>query len=81
MRTVRRWLEQVESPSAVIKSAYCSFLNISDVNDNQWMWDGEGCQVESTGRNQTVCLCNHLTSFADLMDFHDYVVRFFLNGI
>lgn len=30
-------------------------------------WSNEGCQVISSDKNQTVCSCNHLSSFAILM--------------
>ncbi|XP_063929323.1 latrophilin Cirl isoform X3 [Zophobas morio] len=33
-------------------------------------WLEEGCRVESTNRSHTVCLCDHLTNFAILMDVH-----------
>lgn len=33
-------------------------------------WSEEGCYVEFTNRTHTVCLCNHLTNFAILMDVH-----------
>ncbi|GAB0091206.1 Latrophilin Cirl [Sergentomyia squamirostris] len=31
-------------------------------------WSKDGCHVESTNVTHTVCLCNHLTNFALLMD-------------
>jgi len=48
--------------------------NGSEVNTNCWAWDDEGCQEYSTNRTHTVCHCNHLTGFANLMSFHDYEV-------
>ncbi|XP_044257478.1 latrophilin Cirl isoform X5 [Tribolium madens] len=33
-------------------------------------WLEEGCRVEFTNRSHTVCLCDHLTNFAILMDVH-----------
>ncbi|VCW50461.1 unnamed protein product, partial [Gulo gulo] len=30
-------------------------------------WSNEGCQVISSDENQTLCSCNHLSSFAILM--------------
>ncbi|XP_022914827.1 latrophilin Cirl isoform X4 [Onthophagus taurus] len=33
-------------------------------------WSEEGCDVDSTNSTHTVCLCNHLTNFAILMDVH-----------
>lgn len=34
-------------------------------------WSADGCYVESTNRSHTVCMCNHLTNFAILMDIVD----------
>lgn len=34
------------------------------------MWSEEGCRVEQTNQSHTVCLCDHLTNFAILMDVH-----------
>lgn len=33
-------------------------------------WSEEGCHVELNNHTHTVCLCNHLTNFAILMDVH-----------
>ena len=37
-------------------------------------WDETGCRVESSDETHTLCTCNHLSTFAVLMDVHDYVV-------
>jgi GPCR proteolysis site, GPS, motif len=37
-------------------------------------WDTEGCRVLSSTHWYTVCECNHLSSFALLMDVHGYIV-------
>ena len=34
-------------------------------------WSEDGCYVESTNRSHTICMCNHLTNFAILMDIID----------
>ena len=34
-------------------------------------WSGEGCYASSITSSETVCVCNHLTHFAVLMDFTD----------
>lgn len=34
-------------------------------------WSEDGCYVESTNRSHTICMCNHLTNFAILMDLVD----------
>lgn len=33
-------------------------------------WSEEGCHVELNNNTHTVCLCDHLTNFAILMDVH-----------
>ena len=38
------------------------------------LWDETGCRVESSNESQTLCVCSHLSTFAVLMDIHDYVV-------
>jgi len=38
------------------------------------LWDETGCRVQSSNESQTLCVCNHLSTFAVLMDVHDYVV-------
>jgi hypothetical protein len=38
------------------------------------LWDETGCRVESSDESQTLCVCSHLSTFAVLMDVHDYVV-------
>jgi hypothetical protein len=37
-------------------------------------WDTDGCRVLSSTHWHTVCECNHLSSFALLMDVHGYIV-------
>lgn len=34
-------------------------------------WSEDGCYIEQTNRTHTVCMCNHLTNFAILMDLVD----------
>lgn len=34
------------------------------------MWSEEGCHVELNNNTHTICLCDHLTNFAILMDVH-----------
>ena len=83
IRTLRRWLEEGEEPSAVFGSSHCSYLLLNKTsnqmvddkeNGSLWIWDDGGCKVVSSNRTHTICHCNHLTSFANLMDFHDYIV-------
>ncbi|KAK9723171.1 GPCR proteolysis site, GPS, motif [Popillia japonica] len=49
--------------------------NVSDPSCVFWdyttsSWSDEGCHVETTNTTHTICLCNHLTNFAILMDVH-----------
>jgi len=84
VQTIRRNLMDGEEPSAIMGSSICSYLffnttnslleNGSEISTNFWTWDDEGCQVHSTNRTHTICHCNHLTGFANLMSFHDYKV-------
>lgn len=73
--TIRRDLEEGELASPVVGSSLCSYLFLNeDKNEvESWIWDDQGCRVVSTNRTHTVCKCNHLTGFANLMDFHKYV--------
>ncbi|XP_048820585.1 adhesion G-protein coupled receptor D1 isoform X4 [Lagopus muta] len=43
---------------------YCAFL---DYSNGTGIWSNEGCVRESGDLNYSVCLCNHLTNFAILM--------------
>ncbi|XP_031983773.1 adhesion G-protein coupled receptor D1 isoform X4 [Corvus moneduloides] len=43
---------------------YCAFL---DYSNGTGIWSNEGCVLESGDLNYSVCLCNHLTNFAILM--------------
>lgn len=90
VRTVRRSLEPGEEPSVVIGSSYCVYLLLDDEsksklkeswsenNSLNWVWDDKGCELVSTNKTHTVCQCYHLTGFANLMDFHDYLVLIFI---
>eukprot|EP00079_Xenopus_tropicalis_P033203 XP_017946974.1 PREDICTED: adhesion G-protein coupled receptor G2 [Xenopus tropicalis] len=48
-------------------SMLCVFWNFK-LNSGRGGWDSNGCSVVKTTVNQTICTCNHLTSFAILMD-------------
>lgn len=39
-------------------------------------WSEDGCQIEETNRTHTVCVCNHLTNFAILMDVIDETAQY-----
>ncbi|NXR80464.1 AGRD1 protein, partial [Pycnonotus jocosus] len=43
---------------------YCAFL---DYSNGSGVWSDEGCVREGGDLNYSVCLCNHLTNFAILM--------------
>ncbi|NWZ87281.1 AGRD1 protein, partial [Poecile atricapillus] len=43
---------------------YCAFL---DYSNGTGVWSSEGCVRDSGDLNHSVCLCNHLTNFAILM--------------
>ncbi|XP_035196772.1 adhesion G-protein coupled receptor D1 isoform X3 [Oxyura jamaicensis] len=43
---------------------YCAFL---DYSNGTGVWSNEGCMRDSGDLNYSVCLCNHLTNFAILM--------------
>uniref|UniRef100_A0A8C5F2U1 Adhesion G-protein coupled receptor D1 n=2 Tax=Gopherus evgoodei TaxID=1825980 RepID=A0A8C5F2U1_9SAUR len=43
---------------------YCAFL---DYSNGSAMWSNEGCVRDGGDLNYSVCLCNHLTNFAILM--------------
>ena len=80
VRTLYRDLDEGEEPSSVMGSSLCSYLlrnhqtNTNSTNDPVWTWDDQGCRVSSSNRTHSVCICNHLTGFANLMDFHNYLV-------
>jgi len=75
VRTIRRDRDEGEENSTVIGSSICSFLALNtSLNNGYWTWDNEGCRVISTNSTYTVCKCTHLTGFANLMDFHNFVV-------
>ncbi|KAM8977104.1 adhesion G-protein coupled receptor G2 [Pelodytes ibericus] len=48
-------------------SFLCVFWNFK-LNGGQGGWSSDGCTVASITHNTTICKCNHLTSFAILMD-------------
>ncbi|XP_029639842.1 adhesion G protein-coupled receptor L2 isoform X2 [Octopus sinensis] len=50
------------------RNAKCVFWNYT-VRNMDGRWSRKGCQLLSTNMTHTACKCNHLTSFAVLMDF------------
>ncbi|KAG7217312.1 hypothetical protein INR49_027856, partial [Caranx melampygus] len=47
--------------------ATCVFWDFT-LNDESGGWNPNGCSVQNSTDNETVCGCNHLTSFAILLD-------------
>ncbi|XP_054708420.1 latrophilin Cirl-like [Uloborus diversus] len=45
--------------------------NMKVLNEAFLGWSAQGCWVESSNRSHTVCLCNHLTNFALIMEVQD----------
>jgi hypothetical protein len=56
-----------EVPKPVFGSSICVFWNTTDLE-----WSSDGCKLISSGQGDTHCECSHLTSFAVLMDVHNY---------
>ncbi|XP_053965619.1 latrophilin Cirl isoform X2 [Anastrepha ludens] len=56
----------------------CVFWNYID-----HAWSANGCTLESTNRTHSICMCNHLTNFAilmDVMDEHNHSLFGVFNG-
>ncbi|XP_036376464.1 adhesion G-protein coupled receptor G2-like [Megalops cyprinoides] len=62
----------------------CVFWDFS-LNDGSGGWNPDGCSVQNTTEEETVCSCNHLTNFAVLLDIsregitdhlHDTILTF-----
>ncbi|XP_019108756.2 adhesion G-protein coupled receptor G2 isoform X2 [Larimichthys crocea] len=47
--------------------AKCVFWDFT-LNDGSGGWNSRGCFVRNSTDNETICACNHLTSFAILLD-------------
>ncbi|KAJ8413154.1 hypothetical protein AAFF_G00091500 [Aldrovandia affinis] len=47
--------------------ASCVFWDFNQ-NDGSGGWNSDGCSVQNTTEEETICSCNHLTSFAVLLD-------------
>nr|XP_046173398.1 mucin-3A-like [Oncorhynchus gorbuscha] len=52
-------------PANVVVS--CVFWDFG-LNDGSGGWNRKGCSVRNSTENETVCACNHLTSFGVLLD-------------
>ncbi|NXB91148.1 AGRD1 protein, partial [Vidua chalybeata] len=60
--TPRQYSQAVNKSNRV--HLYCAFL---DYSNGTGVWSDEGCVRDSGDLNYSVCLCNHLTNFAILM--------------
>ncbi|CAJ0931740.1 unnamed protein product, partial [Mesorhabditis belari] len=62
------------SPEALrgLANAECVFWNKQKIK-----WDNTGCRLNSHNESLTVCLCDHLTHFAVLMDFQGHELSTF----
>ncbi|XP_006120594.2 adhesion G-protein coupled receptor D1 isoform X2 [Pelodiscus sinensis] len=60
--TPEQYSQAVNKSNKVI--LYCAFL---DYSNGSAMWSTEGCVRDDGDLNYSVCLCNHLTNFAILM--------------
>nr|XP_033805806.1 adhesion G-protein coupled receptor G2 [Geotrypetes seraphini]XP_033805807.1 adhesion G-protein coupled receptor G2 [Geotrypetes seraphini] len=54
-------------PNQEKNAVHCVFWNFS-ADGGRGDWSSEGCTVASSRIDQTVCKCNHLTSFGVLLD-------------
>ena len=48
----------------------CVYWSFS-ANNNSGGWRSDGCHLESIQSERDVCVCNHLTNFAVLMNYYD----------
>ncbi|XP_030058140.1 adhesion G-protein coupled receptor G2 isoform X2 [Microcaecilia unicolor] len=60
-------LKTNRQPNQENNPVYCVFWNFS-ADGGLGNWSSEGCTVTSSTINQTICKCNHLTSFGVLLD-------------
>ncbi|XP_007500879.1 adhesion G-protein coupled receptor G2 isoform X1 [Monodelphis domestica] len=58
---------QNTSPNQDNFTVKCAFWDLSR-NGGRGGWSSEGCTVKDKRMNETVCSCNHLTSFGVLLD-------------
>ncbi|CAG7786511.1 unnamed protein product [Allacma fusca] len=63
-----RKLHPSETPKVSLNTAVCVFWSVQTKT-----WSRDGCKLIQSNATHTVCECGHLTSFAVLMDPHNYV--------
>ncbi|CAB3360152.1 Hypothetical predicted protein [Cloeon dipterum] len=62
-----------EKPTAIRGTERCAFWNASSGCCGEW--DVRGCRIVNSSHWFTICECNHLSSFALLMDVHQYIAK------
>ncbi|OXA50970.1 Polysialoglycoprotein [Folsomia candida] len=72
---LHRDLKPGEERMAALGSARCVFWDTVNLT-----WSTEGCKVIASTPFETTCECDHLTSFAILMDLHNYRTACFIFG-
>ncbi|XP_033647152.1 uncharacterized protein LOC117306763 isoform X2 [Asterias rubens] len=59
----------VSGPDEMINGSQCVFWDFS-LNDGFGDWSSEGCSKALVNNSRTVCHCDHLTSFAVIVDIY-----------
>ncbi|XP_038060762.1 uncharacterized protein LOC119731635 [Patiria miniata] len=59
----------VGGPEDTVNGSQCVFWDFS-LNDNFGDWSTEGCSKVTVNNTRTVCHCDHLTSFAVIVDIY-----------
>ncbi|XP_022104583.1 adhesion G-protein coupled receptor D1-like [Acanthaster planci] len=61
---------QLQHNQVITGKRACTFWKITNNETNEGVWSSEGCTVAKESANSTTCSCNHLTSFAVLMQLN-----------
>ncbi|XP_072025988.1 uncharacterized protein [Amphiura filiformis] len=62
--------KQAEDENTTLDNFQCAFWDF-DLENGQGDWSNEGCRrVETAESDRSICHCDHLTSFAVLIDVH-----------
>ncbi len=59
----------VSDPDEMINGSQCAFWDFS-LNNGFGDWSSEGCSKAQVNNSRTVCHCDHLTSFAVIVDIY-----------
>ncbi|XP_022098829.1 adhesion G-protein coupled receptor G6-like isoform X2 [Acanthaster planci] len=73
-------LVNVTGENETVHGAQCVFWDFS-LNDGAGDWSTEGCRNESVSDGVVRCLCDHLTSFAVIVDIYGQQENVFLSVI